>query len=152
MNLLLSRLDEQQRRWYVAVEAEKIGHGGTEQMALVAGININGKYFFVIDALTDMKSLQILPFLKGGVAFRVGAIPGTPQAGGGKRLQFGKGPSFGAGIMFLIKKYVYLGIDLQEDLLFMDSISQTVGGVSQEVYSGGFKPQFGATAILGVHF
>ena len=41
MNLLLSRLDEQQRRWYVAVEAEKIGHGGTEYMSLVTGININ---------------------------------------------------------------------------------------------------------------
>lgn len=25
MNLLLSRLDEQQRRWYVAVEANRIG-------------------------------------------------------------------------------------------------------------------------------
>ncbi len=41
MNLLLSRLDEQQRRWYVAVEAEKIGHGGTEYMSLMTGININ---------------------------------------------------------------------------------------------------------------
>ncbi len=41
MNLLLSRLDEQQRRWYVAVEAEKIGHGGTEYMCTVTGININ---------------------------------------------------------------------------------------------------------------
>lgn len=41
MNLLLSRLDEQQRRWYVAVEAEKIGHGGTEYISPVTGININ---------------------------------------------------------------------------------------------------------------
>ena len=41
MNLLLSRLNEQQRRWYVAVEAEKIGHGGTEYMSLVSGINVN---------------------------------------------------------------------------------------------------------------
>lgn len=41
MNLLLSRLDEQQRRWYVAVEAEKIGHGGTEYMSIVTGINVN---------------------------------------------------------------------------------------------------------------
>ncbi|MBK8989433.1 MAG: transposase [Chloroflexi bacterium] len=41
MNLLLSRLNEQQRRWYVAVEAEKIGHGGTEYMSVVTGINVN---------------------------------------------------------------------------------------------------------------
>ena len=41
MNLLLSRLDEQQRRWYVAVEAEKLGHGGMTYMATVTGINVN---------------------------------------------------------------------------------------------------------------
>ena len=41
MNLLLSRLDEQQRRWYVGVEAERIGHGGTELMAKITGINID---------------------------------------------------------------------------------------------------------------
>jgi hypothetical protein len=41
MNLLLGRLNEQQRRWYVAVEAEKLGHGGTEFMSVVTGINVN---------------------------------------------------------------------------------------------------------------
>lgn len=41
MNLFLSRLDEQQRRWYVAVEAEKLGHGGTEYLATVTGLNVN---------------------------------------------------------------------------------------------------------------
>ena len=39
MNLLLSRLDEQQRRWYVALEAKKIGHGGVKQMSIVTGMN-----------------------------------------------------------------------------------------------------------------
>jgi len=28
MNLFVSRLDEQQRRWYVALEANRIGRGG----------------------------------------------------------------------------------------------------------------------------
>ncbi len=28
MNLFLSRLDEQQRRWYVALESKKLGDGG----------------------------------------------------------------------------------------------------------------------------
>ena len=41
MNLLISRLDEQQCRWYVAVEAEKLRHGGTEYMATVTGINVD---------------------------------------------------------------------------------------------------------------
>jgi hypothetical protein len=41
MNVLLSRLDEQQRRWYVAVEADRIGHGGTEQLSQISGLNVN---------------------------------------------------------------------------------------------------------------
>ena len=41
MNLFLSRLDEQQRRWYAAMEAEKLGHGGLEKMAKITGLNVN---------------------------------------------------------------------------------------------------------------
>ena len=41
VNLYLSRLDEQQRRWYVGLEAERMGHGGTELMAKITGINID---------------------------------------------------------------------------------------------------------------
>lgn len=39
MNLLLSRLDEQQRRWYVAVEANRIGHGGVRLLSQITGID-----------------------------------------------------------------------------------------------------------------
>lgn len=38
MNLLLSRLDEQQRRWYVALEAKKMGHCGMELMSQLRGL------------------------------------------------------------------------------------------------------------------
>ena len=41
MNVLLSRLDEQQRRWYVAVEADRVGHGGAERLSKITGINVN---------------------------------------------------------------------------------------------------------------
>jgi hypothetical protein len=41
MNLLLSRLDEQQRRWYVALEAKKLGHGGTHLMSQVTGMHVD---------------------------------------------------------------------------------------------------------------
>lgn len=41
MNLYLSRLDDQQRRWYATLEAQKNGHGGTKQMALVTGLHVN---------------------------------------------------------------------------------------------------------------
>lgn len=39
MNLLLSRLDEQQRRWYVAVEANQVGHGGVRLLSQITGLD-----------------------------------------------------------------------------------------------------------------
>jgi len=39
-NLLLSRLDEQQRRWLVALESQKLGHGGDRFMARVSGLSV----------------------------------------------------------------------------------------------------------------
>lgn len=41
MNLFLSRLNEQQKRWYVALEARKIGHGGMSRMSQITGMHIN---------------------------------------------------------------------------------------------------------------
>ena len=39
MNLLLSRLDEQQRRWYVAVEANRMGRGGVRTLSIISGLD-----------------------------------------------------------------------------------------------------------------
>lgn len=39
LNLLLDRLDEQQRRWVAAREAMKLGHGGFAQIALITGLH-----------------------------------------------------------------------------------------------------------------
>jgi hypothetical protein len=41
MNLLLSRLDEQQRRWYAALESAKIGHGGDSFVSRVTGLHVD---------------------------------------------------------------------------------------------------------------
>lgn len=41
MNLLLSRLDEQQRRWYVALEAKKMGYGGMERLSQITGMSVD---------------------------------------------------------------------------------------------------------------
>ena len=40
MNLLLSRLDEDHRRWYVALESLKLGRGGDRQLARITGLNV----------------------------------------------------------------------------------------------------------------
>ena len=39
INLLVSRLDEQQRRWFVALEAERLGRGGDTLLARITGLN-----------------------------------------------------------------------------------------------------------------
>lgn len=40
MNVFLSRLDEQQRRWYVGLESKKIGHGGDSLLAQITGMDV----------------------------------------------------------------------------------------------------------------
>jgi hypothetical protein len=39
INLLVGRLDEQQRRWYVAVEANRVGHGGIRLLSQITGLD-----------------------------------------------------------------------------------------------------------------
>ena len=40
LNLLLSRLDEQQRRWLAALESLRIGHGGDRLLSAITGLNV----------------------------------------------------------------------------------------------------------------
>jgi hypothetical protein len=37
INLLVSRLNEQQRRWFVALEATRLGHGGGRLLTQITG-------------------------------------------------------------------------------------------------------------------
>jgi hypothetical protein len=39
MNLFCSRLDEQQRRWYVALESNRMGHGGDRLLSQITGLD-----------------------------------------------------------------------------------------------------------------
>jgi hypothetical protein len=39
LNLILSRLDEQQRRWVAALEAQRLGFGGFNQVAAITGLH-----------------------------------------------------------------------------------------------------------------
>lgn len=39
LNLILSRLDEQQRRWVAAAEAQRLGYGGFNEVAAITGLH-----------------------------------------------------------------------------------------------------------------
>ena len=41
MNLFMSRLDEQQRRWFAAVESAKLGHGGDRIISRITGLHVD---------------------------------------------------------------------------------------------------------------
>jgi hypothetical protein len=41
INLLMSRLDEQQRRWLAALESKTLGYGGDTLLALVTGLHVD---------------------------------------------------------------------------------------------------------------
>ena len=77
MNLLLSRLDEQQRRWYVAVEANRVGHGGVSLLSLITGMDektIQRGQQEIEQGLAERPSTQIR--IGGGGRPRVEKKPG----------------------------------------------------------------------------
>jgi hypothetical protein len=41
INLLMSRLNEQQRRWFAALESKKAGYGGDTLFALITGLHVD---------------------------------------------------------------------------------------------------------------
>ena len=41
MNIFFSRLDEQQRRWYAALEVQRRGHGGATLVSQITGIHVD---------------------------------------------------------------------------------------------------------------
>jgi len=72
INLLISRLDEQQRRWYIAVEANRIGHGGVRLLSQITGLDektIQRGQQELEQGLADRPSEQIR--LPGGGRHRV---------------------------------------------------------------------------------
>src|SRR6202163_2957037 len=68
MNLLLSRLDEQQRRWYLAVESERVGYGADRILFEITGV--------------DAKTIRRGP---PGVGCLAGGPPGRPSSAAGWR-------------------------------------------------------------------
>ena len=62
MNVFLSRLDEQQRRWYVGLESQKLGHGGDTLLAQITGMDvetIRGGRRELEEGLTDLPTERI---------------------------------------------------------------------------------------------
>jgi hypothetical protein len=61
INLLVSRLDEQQRRWFVALEAKRIGRGGETLLSLIAARSAAGDANLRLDWLSVRPSVFAPP-------------------------------------------------------------------------------------------
>lgn len=118
----------------------------------IVNVNLNIKYSFVTDALTNIGSLHILPFVKGGPTGVVSGIPGDPAVNNKLMTVWGLGFSGSTGIDFLFMKYISLGIYGQIDLYYLSQAHQTINNVSELIIAGGWEPQISVLAAAGVHF
>lgn len=114
--------------------------------------NLGLTYTLVLDALTNFKSLRILPYVGGDAALHVDALPSAPGASNSIVDRYGVGPGVVAGVNFLFKRYIYIGAMFQEDIPYFFQRNEVVSGVSTPVYAGGWHAQWGTSLNAGFHF
>lgn len=119
----------------------------------IAAVNTGIVFTLLLDALTDLGHWQILPFLRPGGVYQLATIPGDPLSSSPRLISQGGGPSIGGGIRVLFKKYLYVGLQAQEEFIWHNSHTQSLPGLGNVlVYKGGMDLQFQAFLTLGVHF
>lgn len=123
-----------------------------ERRLHIVNANIGATYTIILDALTNFKSLRILPFIGGDFLFRIDALPTDPAVGSDLINRYAIGPGVVGGINFLFKRYVYLGAMFQEDFAHFYSKSQNIGGIPTTVYGSGWHSQWSASLNTGFHF
>jgi len=75
LNQFLARLDEQQQRWYVALEAKRIGHGGMKLMSQITGMHVSTIRRGRRELESDFENcpigrVRLYVFTKNGAAFK----------------------------------------------------------------------------------
>ena len=93
---------------------------------------------------------KIIPYAKLGASAH-GLYVNAPT-NGNKVGVWGFGPVVGVGLETLIIDRIWLGFEFNEDLLWLQSQSKTVGGVNTKIMEGGFKPLYNVMGMVGYHF
>lgn len=114
--------------------------------------NINFRWNWITDALTQYRSLRLLPFLHAGPLLDITVLPGDPAAPDPTVLQWGGGGSIGGGVSALFKEYIYLTASGQADLIGRTSVTQSIGGAPTLIYSSGWSTGWSAMLGIGVHY
>lgn len=94
--------------------------------------------------------IKIIPYAKlGGAAH--GLYVNAPS-NGNKVGAWGGGVSLGAGLECLIIDRIWVGLDITEDLMFLQDYYRTIAGVRTKIVDGGFAPMFTLMGMVGYHF
>lgn len=112
-------------------------------------IRINAKYSFLTNWPSNKEGWKFLPYVKAGGLVHglfVNAPADVDKAG-----SFGGGVGLGGGLE-VNWKALYLGLDLSNDLLFLQGVNKTIAGVPTQIIQGGFDYQISLMGAVGVHF
>lgn len=123
--------------------------GAAREHALT--IRINAKYSFLTnwERNKNKEAWKLFPYVKAGGlvhALYVNAPVATDKVGA-----YGGGAGFGGGLE-VNWKALYLGLDISNDLVFLQSVTKTVAGTPTQIIAGGFNYQFSLMGAVGVHF
>jgi len=120
--------------------------GGNKEHA--ANFDLNIKYSLILDALTRMEKVRILPYIKAGGGLFGAAVPSN-DAGNNRFGVYGPSADFGAGVEVLLLKKLYVGADFTENLVWLKEKTNAAG---VRILAGGFDPQDSFFGYVGVHF
>lgn len=115
-------------------------------------LNINYRWNWIADRLTDFRSLRVLPFVQGGPVFHISVLPGDPAGAEHSVAQWGGGISAGGGFSLLLRQYIYCTVAGAADIVRRTTVSQLITGTSLTTYAGGWSVEWGTHAGIGVHF
>jgi len=112
-------------------------------------IRLNGKYSFLTNLEFNQQGWKFFPYVKlGGVGHGLFVNAPAPVD---KIGAYGGGVGIGAGLE-INWKYLYLGLDVSNDLLWLGKQTETVSGVSVVIINGGFDYQISVMGAVGTHF
>ena len=127
--------------------------GRREHMAI---INIGVSNTLLWRPLMGVGSFNFFPYCNANLGVGLASLPGDLNASDDRLSVFSIGPGIAGGIRVQWKRYIYFGVQAQEDYLYHSDKSQNIaigGVVTREiVYDGGFKPQFALQGMVGVHY
>ena len=118
----------------------------------ISGANLGFNFILLADPLLNFKKWRILPFIKPGFVFQPLFLPGDPSVSNTNLRMIGYGGSAGGGVRFLFHEYLYLGVEVEEDFVNHTNKFQVLSGNDTLIYPGGWKKQFEALTMVGVHF